>query len=155
MIQIDVHPAGENPTNMTRTLPTSIHVCPAYAFCRRSSYVATFCETPIDLNRSHCSPEKWLLIQSTARRLTDPGSTPSFSPEPANEVGGVSQAPDSDQLLGLLGPYHRHAIDTFNTCSRGSIHRFLIDTGGATTLVVPACHIPTPRPSQPVVSTFS
>jgi hypothetical protein len=47
------------------------------------------------------------------------GSVPSFSPEPANKVGGVSQAPDDDQLLGLPGPYHRHAIGMFNTYSRG------------------------------------
>jgi hypothetical protein len=47
------------------------------------------------------------------------GSIPSFSPEPANEVGAVSQAPDGDQLLGLSGPYHRHVIGTFNTCSWG------------------------------------
>jgi hypothetical protein len=32
-IQIDIHPAGENPTNTTHTLPTPIHVCPAYASC--------------------------------------------------------------------------------------------------------------------------
>jgi hypothetical protein len=58
------------------------------------------------------------------------GSIPCFSPEPANEAGGVSQAPVSDQLLGLPGPYHRHAISTFNTCSWGPTHRSLTDTGG-------------------------
>jgi hypothetical protein len=58
------------------------------------------------------------------------GSVPSFSPEPANEAGDVSQAPDDDQLLGLPGPYHRHAIGTFNTCSWGSTEQSLIDTGG-------------------------
>jgi hypothetical protein len=31
---------------------------------------------------------------------------------------------------GLPGPYHRHAIGTFNTCSRGPTERSLIDTGG-------------------------
>jgi hypothetical protein len=30
-IRIDVHPAGENSTNTTRTLPTSVHVRPTYA----------------------------------------------------------------------------------------------------------------------------
>jgi hypothetical protein len=30
----------------------------------------------------------------------------------------------------LLGPYLLHAIDAFNTCSRGSIHRSLTNTGG-------------------------
>jgi hypothetical protein len=57
------------------------------------------------------------------------GSIPSFSPEPANEVGGVSQAPDGDQLLGLSVSYHRHVIGTFNTCSWGPTHRSLTDTG--------------------------
>jgi hypothetical protein len=58
------------------------------------------------------------------------GSIPSFSPELANEAGGVSQAPDDDQLLGLPGPYHRHAIGTFNTFSWGPTEQSLIDTGG-------------------------
>jgi hypothetical protein len=58
------------------------------------------------------------------------GSVPSFSPELANEPGGVSQAPDDDQLLGLSGPYHRYAIGTFNTCSWGPTEQSLIDTGG-------------------------
>jgi hypothetical protein len=58
------------------------------------------------------------------------GSVPSFSSEPANEAGGVSQAPDNNQLLGLSDPYHRHAIDTFNTCSWGPTEWSLIDTGG-------------------------
>jgi hypothetical protein len=58
------------------------------------------------------------------------GSIPSFSPEPANEAGGVSQAPEGDQLLDLLSPYHRHAIDTFNTYSWEPTHQSLTDTGG-------------------------
>jgi hypothetical protein len=58
------------------------------------------------------------------------GSVPNFSPEPANEARGVSQAPDDDQLLGLPGSYHRHAIGTFNTYSWGPTEQYLIDTGG-------------------------
>jgi hypothetical protein len=46
------------------------------------------------------------------------------------EVVGISQAFIDSGLLGLLGPYHRYAIDTFNTCSRGLTHRALTDTGG-------------------------
>jgi hypothetical protein len=57
------------------------------------------------------------------------GSVPSFSPKPANEAGGISQATDDDQLLGLPGPYHRHAIGTFNTCSWWPTEQSLIDTG--------------------------
>jgi hypothetical protein len=63
------------------------------------------------------------------------GSIPSFSLEPANEARGVRQAPIGDQLLGLPGSYHRHAIGTFNTCSRGLIHRSLTDTDGGYNLV--------------------
>jgi hypothetical protein len=57
------------------------------------------------------------------------GSVPSFSPEPANEVRGVSQAPDDDQLLGLPGSYHRHVVGTFNTCSWGPTEQSLINIG--------------------------
>jgi hypothetical protein len=82
------------------------------------------------------------------------GSVPSFSPEPANEAGGVSQAPDDDQLLGLLDPYHQHAIGTFNTCSRGPTERFLIDTGEGYNLGGAGFPCTTPRPSRPAVSPF-
>jgi hypothetical protein len=72
VILIDVHHVGENRTNTTRMIPTPIHVRPAYASCGQSLYMVTFCETATDLDRSHCSREKWLLTQSTAHRLTDP-----------------------------------------------------------------------------------
>jgi hypothetical protein len=82
------------------------------------------------------------------------GPYPSFSPEPANEAGGVSQAPDGDQVLGLSGPYHRHTIDTFNTCSRGPTHRSLLDTGGGYNLKGVGFPHTTLQLSQPVVSHF-
>jgi hypothetical protein len=71
MIWIDVHPARENPTNMTRTLLTPVHVGPSYASCGQFPYVATFHETLTYLDRSHCSWEEGLPTQSTARQLTD------------------------------------------------------------------------------------
>jgi hypothetical protein len=71
-IQIDVHPTGENPTNTTRTLLTPVHVCPAYASCGRSPYVATFHVVIDRFERVHCTREEWLPTQPTARRLTDP-----------------------------------------------------------------------------------
>jgi hypothetical protein len=49
-IRIDVHPAGENPTNTTRMLPTSVHVRLGYASCGRSPYVAIFHEPPTELD---------------------------------------------------------------------------------------------------------
>jgi hypothetical protein len=50
-IKIDVHPAGENLTNMTRTLPMPVHVRPVYAFYGQSPYAATFYEPSIELDR--------------------------------------------------------------------------------------------------------
>jgi hypothetical protein len=43
---------------------------------------------------------------------------------------GQSQSFVDGRLLGLPGLYHRHAIDTFNTCSWGPTQQSLIDTGG-------------------------
>jgi hypothetical protein len=82
------------------------------------------------------------------------GSIPSFSPEPANKAGGISQAPDSDQLLGLPGPYHRHAIGIFNICSRGPTHRSLTDTGGGYNLWGAGFPHITPRSFQLAISHF-
>jgi hypothetical protein len=57
---------------------------------------------------------------------------------------GKSQAFVDIRLLGLPGPYHRHAIGTFNTCSRGQLIGPQPTQAGATILEVPACHIPLP-----------
>jgi hypothetical protein len=48
----------------------------------------------------------------------------------ANEAVGKSQASVDIRLLDLLDPYHRHAIGTFNTYSRGPTHRSLTETAG-------------------------
>jgi hypothetical protein len=66
---------------------------------------------------------------------------------------GQSQTSIDSMLLGLPGPYHRHAIDTFNACSRGPTHWSLTNTGGSYNLGGASFHI-TPRPSQLVVPTF-
>jgi hypothetical protein len=57
------------------------------------------------------------------------GTRPSFSSKTVIEAVGLSQAPVDGRLLGLPDPYHRHAIDTFNTCSRVPTPRSLTDTG--------------------------
>jgi hypothetical protein len=82
------------------------------------------------------------------------GSVPSFSSEPTIKAVGKSQASVDNQLLGLPDPYHRHAIGTFNTCSWGSTHRSLNDTGGGYNLGGADLPHTTPQPSQPVVSTL-
>jgi hypothetical protein len=54
----------------------------------------------------------------------------SFSLNTAIEAVRLSPAPVDDRLLGLPGPYHRHAIGMFNTCSRVPTPQSLTDTGG-------------------------
>jgi hypothetical protein len=58
------------------------------------------------------------------------GTRLSFSPNTAIEAVRLSQAPVGSRLLGLLCPYHRHAISTFNTCSWVPTPRSLTDAGG-------------------------
>jgi hypothetical protein len=58
------------------------------------------------------------------------GTRLSFSTKTTIEAVGLSQAPVDGPLLGLLGPYHQHAIGMFNTCSRVPTPRSLTDTGG-------------------------
>jgi hypothetical protein len=70
------------------------------------------------------------------------GSVHSFSHKPTNEAVDLSHAFVDDKLLGLLEPYHQHAIGTFNTCSRGPTHRSLIDIGGGYNFV--GAGLPTP-----------
>jgi hypothetical protein len=59
------------------------------------------------------------------------GPYPVSLPSQPMKQWGQSQASISDRLLGLLGPYHQHTIDTFNTCSRVPTPRFLTDIGGS------------------------
>jgi hypothetical protein len=82
------------------------------------------------------------------------GSPSSFSPTLNQRSCGESQTSVDDRLLGLHGPYHRHAIGTFNTRSRGPTHWSLTDTGGGYNLVGAIFPHTTLRPSQPVISTF-
>jgi hypothetical protein len=58
------------------------------------------------------------------------------------------------QLHQLTGPIYQHVISTFNTCLWGPTHRFLTDTGRAYNLGGAGFPHRTPRPSQPMVSTF-
>jgi hypothetical protein len=82
------------------------------------------------------------------------GTRLNFSPNTATEVVGLSQAPMDGPLLGLPGPYHQHAIGTFNTCSWALTHRSLIDTGVDYNLEGAGFPHTTLWPSQPVVFPF-
>jgi hypothetical protein len=106
------------------------------------------------VGQSHCSREKGLPTQFTARRLTDPQVRALFLSQASQWISRESQTSINSRLLGLPGPYHRHAIGTFNTCSRGLTHRSLTDTGGGYNHGGAGLPHTTPRASQPIVSPF-
>jgi hypothetical protein len=93
----------------------------------------------IDLGRVTTPEKKEFPTTSPARQLTD-------LRVPITSV--------NTRLLGLSGPYLRHAIGTFNTCLRGIIHRSLTDTGGGYNLRGTDFSHHTPRPSQLTVLHF-
>jgi hypothetical protein len=106
------------------------------------------------VGQSHCFWEKGLPTQSTARRLTDLRVHTQFLSRANQWSSGESQTSINNRLLGLSDPYHRHAIDTFNTYSRGSTHRSLTDIGGGYNLGGAGLPYTTLRPSQPAISSF-
>jgi hypothetical protein len=146
VIRIDVHPAGENSTNTSH----AFHAQSAYGLRPYVSHTVHlkqhFIQSSTDLNRS-TTPEK-KGSRHNPQHVGHPilRSIPSFSLTTVNGTVEQSQASVDNRLLALPGPYHRHAIDTFNTCSWGPIHRSLTDTGGGYNLGgvdLPRIHSPT------------
>jgi hypothetical protein len=81
------------------------------------------------VGQSHWSQENGLLTQSTSYRLTDPWVRTQFLSRANQWSRGKSQTSIDNTLLGLPSLYHRHAIGTFNTCSRVPTPRSLTDIG--------------------------
>jgi hypothetical protein len=138
VIQIDVR-AGENPTNMS------------HAFNAWSAY------GPVVINRVeqiHHPWEKGLPSQSIARRLIDPWVCTQFLSHNSHWSSGEKPSFCWQLATRFTGPIYQHAIDTFNTCSRGLTNRSLTDTGGCYNLGGAGFQHHTLRPSQPVVFAF-
>jgi hypothetical protein len=111
---------GKPDQHATR-IPRSVCVWSQTIRISHGQRIATFHVVINRFEQIHCSREEGLPTQPTA---------PSFYPRTANEAVGKSQVSVDSRLLGLPGPYHWHAIDTFSTCSRGATHRSLTDIGG-------------------------
>jgi hypothetical protein len=139
---------------MSRTLPTSVHVRSAYAFCGQSPYMTTFHESSTELSRPTAPEKKGSRHnpQRTADRSASP--YPASLPSQLIKCWGQSQASINDRLLGLLGPYHQYVISTFNTCSRGPTKWSLTDTGRGYNLDGAGFPRTTPRPFRLAVSPF-
>jgi hypothetical protein len=121
---IDVHPAGENLINTTRTLPTLVHVCPAYTSYGQSSYVATFHKSSTALNVSHCSWEKGLPTQSTSHRLTGPHVRTQFFSQ-ANQWSSSLKPSfcwwQAIRFTGLISPVCDQYVQYFLTGANPSV----------------------------------
>jgi hypothetical protein len=100
----------------------------------------TYLTWSIYSNLSYNRQQIWTDLLHPRRRAPDTiHSTTvirSAGPYPASlpqqpKSSGEKSTPVDNWLLGLLDPYHRYAIGTFNTCSRGPTERSLIDTGGS------------------------
>jgi hypothetical protein len=128
MIRIDVHPAGENPTNTSRRLPTPVHVRPTYASYGQFPYVTTFHWLPWSWNKP-LYPEE---VLATKDRLAQPSSwVASFLlPCDSSRVGERDFGPMVTQLHQLtepISPAYDRYVQYF---SQGPTHRSLTDIGG-------------------------
>jgi hypothetical protein len=142
VIRIDLHPVGEYPTDT----PHAFHVWSMTIHISCGPYIATFHTVVNRFEQIHCTREEGLPTQSTARQTSDPWVRTQLLSHNSQRAVGKSQAHVDNWLLGLPGPYHRHPIGMFNTCSRGPTERSLIDTGGGYNLGsagLPHTHSPT------------
>jgi hypothetical protein len=99
--------------------PRSVRIWSKTICISRGPHIATLHETPIDLNKSHCSREKGLPTQSTARRLTDPRVHTQFLSWANEWSRGRKPGSCRWPLLGLLAHI---------TCKR-SVHSILARGG--------------------------
>jgi hypothetical protein len=102
VIRIDVHPAGENPTNTSYTLPTPVKARPVYAFCGQSLYMTIFQWLPRSRNRPLHPKE----VLATKDRLAQLSSwvTSFLLPCDSPGVGERGFGPMVTQLHQLTGP---------------------------------------------------
>jgi hypothetical protein len=116
---------GKPDQHVTR-FSRSIHVWSTTIRISRGPHIATFHTVVNRFEQIHCTWEEGLLTQSTAWRPFDPQVRTQLLSHNSQRAVGKSQTPVNNRLLGLPGPYHRHTIGTFNTCSRGPTERFFL-----------------------------
>jgi hypothetical protein len=130
----------------------SVRIWPSIIRISRGPHISTFCEVANIFEQIHCY---WEGLSTQPRPgWVICGSVPSFYLEPTIDTVGKSQASVDNRLLGLSDPYHRHAIGTFNICSRKPTHRSLTDPGGGYNLEGVDFPHTTPHPYQSTIFTF-
>jgi hypothetical protein len=120
---------GKPDRHVTR-IPRSIRVWSQIICISRDQRIATFHESPTDLDGSHYSREKRIsdyILGTPADRSANPHPVSLLLS--TKEVVGLRKDSVNGRLLGLPDPYLWYAIGTFNTCSWGPTHRSLTDAG--------------------------
>jgi hypothetical protein len=118
-IWIDVYPAGENPINTS------------HAFHARSAYglqpYISCCTRRQPFGSPYTRKKSWKPKQ------TGPAIILGHLILPHDNLGVVERRFSQvvTQLHRLTGPIYKHAISTFNTCSRGPTHWSLTDIGSS------------------------
>jgi hypothetical protein len=134
--------------------PRSVRVWSKTIHISRGQHLATFCEMPIGLDRSHCSLEKRLPTQSTAHRLTDPRVRTQFLSRDNQLSRGCKPGScrwPATKLTGHISPRCDRYVQYLLVGANPSVlnrRRRGYNLGGDD-----LSHT-TPQPSQPVVSTF-
>jgi hypothetical protein len=123
-------PCREKSDQHATRFPRSVHVWSTIIHISRGPHIAIFYTVINRFEQIHCTWEEGLPTQSTARRSSDPRVRTQLLSHNSQRAVGKSQTPVDNRLLGLPGTYQRHAIGTFNTCSREPTERSLIDIGG-------------------------
>jgi hypothetical protein len=96
-------PCRENPTNMTRMLPTPVHVRPTYASYGRSSYVTTLHESSTGLDGC-TAPEKKCSRLHLSARLSGLRDPPQFLSQHSHWSGALKPSTCRRQTTRLTRP---------------------------------------------------
>jgi hypothetical protein len=138
----------------TCTFLTPIHVRPAYASCRQSTYKANFHANPTELDRFTAPKKKCSRLHLSAR-LSGSWDPPQFLSQYSHWSSALKPSICWKQAISVYWSHkHQHAIGTFNICSWRPTHWSLIDTGEGYNLQGVSFPRTTLRHSQPAVFTF-
>jgi hypothetical protein len=109
--------------------PRSVRVWSMTIRISHGPHIATFHIIINRFKQIHCTREEGLPTQSTPQRPSDPWVCIQLLSHNNQRAVWKNQTSVDNRLLGLPDPYYRHAICTFNTCSRGPTEWSLINTG--------------------------